>query len=305
MTDNERENVGQNRREVDSKSAQLDLEIKRAELASKKRDLDTPKWSNPLVIAIMAGALAALGNAVVAVINGGQQVALEDRKSEQSRILKVIETGDTERAAENLRFLLETGLIEDQRYRDKLTSFLSTRKTGQGPALASAGINFGAGPEFDRILARARNMSCKLKKSHILWVDDANPSQNSTERKVLESFGVRFDLTISSEEAMQRVSKVHYDAIISDLNRDKESINNTPCFANSATPSGAGCALAKMVHDSYGEKAPPLILYSAGFPSAAGTPPFVFSVTDRVDTLFHLIFDVVDRQDCPRDPAAE
>ena len=155
------------------------------------------------------------------------------------------------------------------------------------------------GPEFERIVARAQKMSCKLERSFILWVDDNHPSQNVAERRALESFGIHFDLANSTDEAMKWLDKVHYDAIISDLGREKESINNTPCFANSTTPAGSGCAFAKTVHDRYGEDAPPIILYSAGFPSEVGTPPYVFNVTDRVDRLFNLVFDAIDRQDCP------
>jgi len=113
----------------------IDLEIKKAELASRKQELAKPVWSSPLVLAILAAALAGLSNAIVAVINGTQQVALEDRKSEQARILKMLETGDADKAATILKFLLEGGLIENANYKSKLESFLASRKPGQGPSL--------------------------------------------------------------------------------------------------------------------------------------------------------------------------
>lgn len=47
-------------------------------------------WRNPLVLALIAAAVAALGNAVVVLINGTLQRQLEDRKAEQLRILEMI-----------------------------------------------------------------------------------------------------------------------------------------------------------------------------------------------------------------------
>ena len=61
------------------------LELKRAEAIR-------PRWSTPLVLAILAATVAAAGNAGVAFVNGVQQRALERQKSENSRILEMIKT---------------------------------------------------------------------------------------------------------------------------------------------------------------------------------------------------------------------
>jgi len=83
-------------------------------------------------------------------MNGRAQVDLETTKAEQSRvleegkaeaarILEVIKTGnDPEKAAENLKFLVDTGLISDAGRRKNIQAFLDSRKPGQGPSLPPA-----------------------------------------------------------------------------------------------------------------------------------------------------------------------
>jgi hypothetical protein len=90
-----------------------------------------------LIIAIIAAALAALGNAGVALVNGILSRAVEDRKAEANRILEMIKTGNREDAARNLQFLLETGLIAEQDTRLSIEAFLGARQPGEGPALPS------------------------------------------------------------------------------------------------------------------------------------------------------------------------
>jgi hypothetical protein len=115
-----------------------DLEMRAREVAVKERDQASANWRNPLVVAIMAAAAAAAGNAIVAVVNGTQQVTLENSKAESTRILEMIKTGDADHAARNLDFLLESGLISDSQRMAKIKMFLAERKPGAGPALPSA-----------------------------------------------------------------------------------------------------------------------------------------------------------------------
>src|SRR5262245_25119328 len=48
------------------------------EVSVKERDGAVSKWRSPLVVAVLAAAAAALGNGIVAVVNGVQQVRLEN-----------------------------------------------------------------------------------------------------------------------------------------------------------------------------------------------------------------------------------
>jgi CheY-like chemotaxis protein len=52
----------------------------------------------------------------------------------------------------------------------------------------------------------------------ILWVDD-RPDNNTFERQVFESLDLSFDLALSTNEALERLSSSRYGAIISDMGR--------------------------------------------------------------------------------------
>lgn len=126
-------------REIAAKEVELDL---------KRKEFAAAGWRNPLVVAIMAATLAAVSNAAISVLNGIAQRDLEDQKSEQTRILEMIKTGSPDKAAENLDFLLQAGLISDEALVGKLRAFLTARKPGSGPTLpVASGFPGATGPD--------------------------------------------------------------------------------------------------------------------------------------------------------------
>jgi hypothetical protein len=52
-----------------------------------------------------------------------------------ARILEVIKTGNPDKAATNLKFLVDTGLISSRQRREDIQTFLNERTAGHGPAL--------------------------------------------------------------------------------------------------------------------------------------------------------------------------
>lgn len=129
------------KRELDIK--ERDQANRDTELRLKEREHQASTWRSPLVVAIFAASVAAFGNAVVAIVNGSLQRDLESSKAESVRILEMIRTGDEKRAADNLKFLLRSGLIADKTLATRLQSFLDTTKPGAGPALPSPGERVG------------------------------------------------------------------------------------------------------------------------------------------------------------------
>jgi hypothetical protein len=126
-----------------------EYELRKREVAVKERDESRSRWSSPLVLAVLAAATAALGNAAAIWLNGieqrnlettktAQARILEESKAEAARILEVIKTGNnSDKAAVNLKFLLDAGLISDPDRRKNIEKFLVNRATGEGPALPS------------------------------------------------------------------------------------------------------------------------------------------------------------------------
>jgi len=89
-------------------------------------------------------------NFVVAYVNARSQNSLErernfatlkqaEAKAESERILEMIKTGNTEAAAKNLEFLLDAGLVNDNRVAERIRSYLAKRAPGTGPSLPAQG----------------------------------------------------------------------------------------------------------------------------------------------------------------------
>lgn len=60
--------------------------------------------------------------------------------------------------------------------------------------------------------------SRQLEGASVLWVDD-RPMNNTYERQALEALGIQFTISKSTEDALERLERKHYDLIISDMAR--------------------------------------------------------------------------------------
>lgn len=62
----------------------------------------------------------------------------------------------------------------------------------------------------------------KASSAWALWVDD-RPDNNIYERQSLEALGIRFVLATSTDEALDKLSRQHFDVVISDMGRPHDS----------------------------------------------------------------------------------
>jgi AraC-like DNA-binding protein len=115
-----------------------EYDLRKRDLALKERDASRSRWSSPVVLALLAAALAGFGNAAAIWLNGRQARELEEAKAEAARILEVIRTDNPDKAATNLKFLVDAGLISDDARRASIRTFLAARGAGQGPVLPGA-----------------------------------------------------------------------------------------------------------------------------------------------------------------------
>ena len=161
-------------KEREQATKDVELQLKREEQASSK-------WWNPLVVAIFAAALAAVGNAIVAVINGRLQRqletskgnaerVLEESKAESTRILEMIKTGDTETAAKNLAFLLNAGLVVEKGRANYLREYLANRQPGTGPSLPSPSGRFSLEPTAE-LTPSVQGELQKMLEKYIAYLD--------------------------------------------------------------------------------------------------------------------------------------
>ncbi len=124
-------------------------QLRAADFDLRREEHRRAGWRNPLVVAILAATIAAVGNGVVTVVNGSLQRAIESQRSDSVRILEMIRTaGDSDKAAENLKFLLEAGLVDNPSRIEKLKAFLEKREPGTGPSLLGGRVVPGiVGPD--------------------------------------------------------------------------------------------------------------------------------------------------------------
>lgn len=103
------------------------IELERAQLQSESA-AGISKSLRAALPGVIAAMLGILGTGYVAYTQGRTNLALEQKRSEASLILKAIETGNQEQARANLLFLLEMGLISDPsgRMATKLATNLSS-----------------------------------------------------------------------------------------------------------------------------------------------------------------------------------
>lgn len=104
------------------------------EYAIKREESRRLRWSTPLIVAIIGASLAGAANVVVTAVSGVLERGTEKEKAEDARILEMIKTGDNRAATANLKFLLETGLIEDGEKARKIGTYLQSHPD-DGPFL--------------------------------------------------------------------------------------------------------------------------------------------------------------------------
>ena len=109
--------------------------LREREIELRQREIDKSVWASPLFLAITAAVITAAASLYVSVDNSRQQRELEKLKAENARILEAIKTGNPDKAAENLRFMLDTGLIQSAETVIRLREDLSKRLPGKGPSL--------------------------------------------------------------------------------------------------------------------------------------------------------------------------
>lgn len=152
------------------------------------------------------------------------------------------------------------------------------------------------------LTARIERAPRALFDAAILWLDD-KPANNVAERRALTSLGLTVDTATSTDDALKMLSTGQYQVIISDINRDEPK--GAPCKVENLDDT-RGCELISQLNLRYekenrGRTAeqthPPVIFYVGVFLPEKGAPPYSFGITSKVDELFHLVMDALERRD--------
>ncbi len=121
----------------------------------------------------------------------------------------------------------------------------------------------------------------RAARSAVLWVDD-RPANNIHERQALEALGISFILSTSTEDALQKVARQSFDAIISDMGRPPDA--------------QAGYTLLEKLR-ALGNQTPYIIYARSRSPEhqAESRRRGAVGCTNRPDELFEMVLSVLDR----------
>jgi CheY-like chemotaxis protein len=144
-------------------------------------------------------------------------------------------------------------------------------------AAKAAGIRVSEGDKSGA-LRRAEAHTSLLRKGSVLWVDD-DPGRIDAERRMLNAFGVSVDIALDNVDGMSKISRRHYDCIISDIDRGTEL--------------ESGLELARRMTGTMRRW---LIYYIADYDPSLGTPAHALGITNRPDHLLHYVLDAIERE---------
>jgi SH3-like domain-containing protein len=124
--------------EAEFKLREQEIKNKAAEIELKRSEAENSSKRGPILIAIWSAVAAAAANGVVSWFNGQQVHKLEIEKAQSAIILEVVKTNNPDKAANNLAFLVDIGLISEEQAGARLRNYLKTRVPGQGPSLSQS-----------------------------------------------------------------------------------------------------------------------------------------------------------------------
>ena len=159
-------------------------------------------------------------------------------------------------------------------------AFAVAKGSGQGTPEQSPEELASQVREIASIVGKAAASPKKLAGGQVLWVDD-RPENNVYERQSLEALGLRFTLSTSTEEALDKARSQSFDVIISDMGRPPDQ--------------RAGYTLLSKLREN--GITTPYIIYSAGSASpehkAEAAQHGAYGTTDRASDLFQMVIDAL------------
>lgn len=130
----------------------------------------------------------------------------------------------------------------------------------------------------DQVTRRAQRLASLILGTQIILVNDVPEEMTHVER-ILRSLGMRVDIASDTDTALSMMNQNRYDLVVSDMNREgipDEGIR----FLSEIRRRG--------LHR-------PTIFSAGNFDPSRGVPPYAFGITNRVDELLNLIFDIIER----------
>jgi len=130
----------------------------------------------------------------------------------------------------------------------------------------------------DQIARRAARSGQLMAGARILLVNDI-PSEMNHVIYLLQGLNLHVDIVTSSDEALSKLAAGPFEVVISDMARDGVDDEGIRFLARMRT-AGLNCRT----------------IFTVGrYQPERGTPAYAFGITNRVDELLNLLFDVLER----------
>ena len=143
---------------------------------------------------------------------------------------------------------------------------------------AAEEVAVGSENNRDQVARRAEKIKGIIKGAHVLMVNDI-PSQMRYVINILESLGMTVKVVTSTNEALSVMERTSFDLVISDMRRGD-------------TPDEGQRFLLETLKRKIQR---PTIFTVYQFEPERGVPPYAFGITNRVDEILNLTFDVLER----------
>ncbi|MEH2302379.1 MAG: hypothetical protein V7K88_26215 [Nostoc sp.] len=131
---------------------------------------------------------------------------------------------------------------------------------------------------LDQVTHRAQRITSIIQGARLLLVNDI-PEEMINVQRILQSLGVIVDVARTTKSALNMLANTEYDVIVSDMSRD-----------------GVPDEGLRFIHESIKRGLyRPIIFTVANFDPSRGVPAYAFGITNRVDEMLNLIFDVLER----------
>ncbi len=143
---------------------------------------------------------------------------------------------------------------------------------------AAEEIAVGSEKDRDQVARRAQRIKSIIEGARILLVNDI-PSQMRYVISILESLGMTVRVVTSTKEALSVMERTSFDLVLSDMRRGD-------------IPDEGQQFLSETLKRGIQR---PTIFSVYQFEPERGVPPYAFGITNRVDEMLNLIFDVLER----------
>ncbi|MCJ2125100.1 SPOR domain-containing protein [Methylobacterium sp. J-077] len=112
------------------------LNLQRDELDIRIKEHNRSRFTNPLFVAVVTGVLTVAVSTVSLIWNANVQREIEASKAKAARILESLKANSPDKAADNLDFLIKSGLLTEPGRIEKINTYLRARKPGEGPNIS-------------------------------------------------------------------------------------------------------------------------------------------------------------------------